>query len=451
MLFRSGREIAASYIAQEFRKTGLKPIIIEDSSYFQKIPVFKMSNGNVVIYHNNSRYHQGKSFIFASKTSFADSLLIPIKYWGDKQSTRNGIGDTTIHIFSKTIDEALQRINTISASTGAANFAISVPKGKPQRQINKQMGALHFYHYPTSPTENKSIEESILFKVNENENDIKVFLFPEQFVELLYGESTNNLNRQLKKTPNKTISSELILKTDYKFQIDSLLDENVIGYLEGTSLKDEVIVVCGHYDHVGKRGDEIFNGADDNASGTAGVLELARMCVQAQRNGFEFKRSIVFIAFAAEESGLKGSYYYVNNPVFPIENTVIVINMDMIGRPENFSKYPDHVYTWPVKGHKRQIRKSFRTIDKQIKGTHFYTTKKFPQNLMWYFGSDHYPFVQKGVPALVVSTEMHSDYHKPTDTAEKLNYENMANTIKGLFVLITELANNANDFPIRNK
>lgn len=446
-----GRKIAAKYIAQEFEEAGLKKISDNDEGYFQKIPVIKMSNGSVELSVNNVWNKQGYLFAYASKSPTSDSILLPIRYWGENLPLGQNLGDTIVHIFSKSINEGLSEVEKLSGLMGAKNFAISLPTKRAEREIFWQNNSLNSYHYPKSLIRSKSADESIYTKVNGMENEVEVFLFSEKFVEMLYGNNLKNLNRQLKRTPNKNVSAELLAKLNYKLQIDSLQDENVIGYLEGTTLKDEIIIVCGHYDHVGKRGNDIFNGADDNASGTAGVLELARMCAQAQYNGFEFKRSIVFIAFAAEESGLNGSYYYVNNPIFPLENKVIVINMDMIGRPENFSKYPDHVSAWPIKGNKRKVRKTIRTIDKQIKGTHFYTVKKFPQNLMWYFGSDHYPFVQKGVPALVVSTEMHSDYHKPTDTAEKLNYENMANIIKGLFALITELANNPDDFPIRNK
>jgi Zn-dependent M28 family amino/carboxypeptidase len=271
-----------------------------------------------------------------------------------------------------------------------------------------------------------------------------------------YGKTIKDLNKNSKKAFNKNQhsnlpSTEITYKTNFHVKIDTLFDKNVIGYIEGTDLKDEVLIICGHYDHVGRGPKGMNLGADDNASGTAGVMELARLCAQAQSNGFEFRRSVVFIAFAAEELGLNGSFFYVNNPIFPLDKTVMVINMDMIGRSDNKHENPGYVYTWPIGRHaiKRPTKKLLRSVDKQFENTHFYLKKKFPENLMWFAGSDHFPFYKKGVPALIVSTGTHDDYHKPTDTADKINYENMANVIKALFVLTTDIASSPEKYPLK--
>jgi hypothetical protein len=192
---------------------------------------------------------------------------------------------------------------------------------------------------------------------------------------------------------------------------------NVVGVIEGSDpvLKDEYIVIGAHYDHLGRGGEgslaerpgEIHHGADDNASGTAGVLELARV-FSAQRS--KLKRTLVFIAFSGEEEGLLGSNYYVNHPLTPLDKTVAMINMDMIGRMKDGKLSIGGVGTakeW------RQIIGSGETFALTL-------------NEDGYGPSDHSSFYMKQVPVLFFWTGNHSDYHKPSDTFDKINYDDEA-------------------------
>src|SRR5690606_17820118 len=123
----------------------------------------------------------------------------------------------------------------------------------------------------------------------------------------------------------------------------------VLGYIEGTDKKDEVIVVTAHYDHVGIEDGQIFNGANDDGSGTVAVVELAEAFAQAKKDGFGPRRSILFMLVTAEEKGLLGSEYYANNPIFPLENTVANINIDMIGRMDfDAEKTNDQNYIYVI-------------------------------------------------------------------------------------------------------
>lgn len=220
---------------------------------------------------------------------------------------------------------------------------------------------------------------------------------------------------------------------------------NVIGILDGRDklLKNEVIVIGAHYDHLGRGGQgslavnstEIHHGADDNASGSAAILELARQFAKEKKN----KRTIIFIAFSGEEDGLFGSKYYVNNPVFPLEKTVAMINLDMVGRLNDDKLTIGGVGTaseWKalVEGHNK--------IPGQPADGMLVTEEVLPsgqrrvvasQPVRWDrfqlqlnddgFGpSDHASFYGKQIPVLFFFTGTHLDYHKPTDTAEKINY-----------------------------
>jgi aminopeptidase YwaD len=219
---------------------------------------------------------------------------------------------------------------------------------------------------------------------------------------------------------------------------------NVVGILEGSDpeLKKEAIVIGAHYDHLGRGGEgslapregEIHHGADDNASGVAGVLELARIFAAERKN---LKRTLVFIAFSGEEEGLLGSNYYVNHPIWPLDKTVAMINMDMIGRMKDNKLIIGGVGTateW------RNMINAFQTMTTALTNSPggfatkipgFETLKPFSLTLNedGYGPSDHSSFYSKQIPVLFLFTGTHDDYHKPSDTADKINYEGEARVI----------------------
>lgn len=219
---------------------------------------------------------------------------------------------------------------------------------------------------------------------------------------------------------------------------------NVIGILEGTDavLKNEAIVIGAHYDHLGRGGmgslaansTEIHHGADDNASGTAALIELARQFAKAKNN----KRTMIFIAFGGEEEGLLGSRYYVNNPVFPIEKTVAMINMDMVGRLNGDKLNVGGIGTaseWKeLVTKKNEIipsvygdMKKISTTADSIPKTESVYRFNLQLNEDGFGPSDHSSFYGKQIPVLFFFTGTHLDYHKPTDTAEKINYQGLRN------------------------
>ena len=229
---------------------------------------------------------------------------------------------------------------------------------------------------------------------------------------------------------------------------------NVIGILEGTdpTLRNEAIVIGAHYDHLGKGGagslaansTEIHHGADDNASGVAGLLELARQFSAERKN----KRTLVFVAFGGEEEGLLGSKFYVNNPVFPLDKTVAMINMDMIGRLKDLkltiggigtaSEWKDlitHLNVKTIEGNvvesdniKSQQASTLNKGDEDIikvKENNIKLSFNLSLNEDGFGPSDHSSFYGKQIPVLFFFTGTHTDYHKPSDTAEKINYEGL--------------------------
>jgi len=215
-------------------------------------------------------------------------------------------------------------------------------------------------------------------------------------------------------------------------QRERVMDANVIGFLEGSDpqLKGEVVVVGAHYDHMGvsvtKDGQQvIFNGADDNASGTAGLLELAQYFAA---NRHRIKRSLLFIAFGAEERGLIGSHHFVENPTVPLERIVAMVNLDMIGRLRNDTLYLLGVESSPV----------WKELITEINAQFNFTLRDSPG----IFGaSDHFPFYNKGIPVLFFFTGMHENYHRPSDDWDTLNYEGMEKLLHMVAAIVERIAN----------
>jgi Zn-dependent M28 family amino/carboxypeptidase len=204
-----------------------------------------------------------------------------------------------------------------------------------------------------------------------------------------------------------------------------------------------LIVVTGHYDHLGMRGDDIFNGADDNGSGTSTVLDIAEAFAAARDQGQGPRRSILFMLVTGEEKGLLGSRYYVEHPVFPLEQTVANVNVDMIGRvDEAHADNPNYVY---VIGADRlstelhEINEAANARYTELELDYTFNAEDDPNQ--YYYRSDHYNFAERGIPAIFYFSGVHEDYHRPGDTADKIMYDKTATIGRLIFHTISELAN----------
>lgn len=221
---------------------------------------------------------------------------------------------------------------------------------------------------------------------------------------------------------------------------------NVIGVIEGNDKKDEFVFLTAHYDHLGNQAGIIYNGADDDGSGTVTVLQMAEAFAKAKKEGFGPRRSIVFMTVSGEEKGLWGSEYYSDNPVFPLEKTSVDLNTDMIGRTDTERKKADSTRYVYVVG-RNKISSDLTTIlDKVNKQTlDLVLDDKFdspddPNRI--FYRSDHYNFARKGVPVLFFYDGMlKSDYHKPTDDIEKIEWPLFEKRAQLIFYTAWEIAN----------
>ena len=228
---------------------------------------------------------------------------------------------------------------------------------------------------------------------------------------------------------------------------------NVIAYIEGDEHPDEYIIITAHLDHVGMENGEIYNGADDDGSGTVAILEIAEAFKQAANDGHGPNRSVVFLHVTAEEMGLIGSRYYTDeDPIVPLKNTVTNLNIDMIGRTDPQRPKRNREYIYIIGSDK--ISQELHDINHEVNKLYLNIDLDYVFNAdddpnRFYYRSDHYNFAKNGVPVIFYFSGTHEDYHQPTDTVEKIQYDLLELRTRLIFHTAWELANR--EARIKNK
>jgi len=219
--------------------------------------------------------------------------------------------------------------------------------------------------------------------------------------------------------------------------------QNVVAFIRGSEKPDEVIVISAHYDHIGIKDGNIYNGADDDGSGTVSLLEIAQAFHEALKNGNGPKRSILFLHVTGEEIGLYGSKYYTENPLFPLENTVCDLNVDMIGRIDpSKEENPNYIYLIGSDKLSQELHDLSEEVNKNYINLEFdYTFNADNDPNRFYYRSDHYNFAKNNIPIIFYFNGVHADYHRHTDTPDKIEYELMAKRAQLIFHTAWEIAN----------
>jgi len=219
--------------------------------------------------------------------------------------------------------------------------------------------------------------------------------------------------------------------------------ENVLGYLEGTDKKEELVVLSAHYDHIGVIGGEVHNGADDDGSGTVTLLEMAQAFQKAKAEGHGPRRSILFLAVTGEEKGLLGSEYYTDHPVFPLASTVADLNTDMVGRTDkDHEGKGDYVYVIGSDKLSSELHEIVLNANAQyIKMDLDFRFNDPEDPNRFYYRSDHYNFAKHKVPVAFFFNGVHDDYHGAGDEVEKIEFPKMEKRARLVFYSAWEVAN----------
>ena len=226
--------------------------------------------------------------------------------------------------------------------------------------------------------------------------------------------------------------------------IDWVKTENVAAIIEGDTYPNQYIVLTAHLDHVGTENGEIFNGADDDGSGSMALLEIAEAFKLAELDGNRPKRSIVILHVSAEEKGLLGSKYYSENPLYPLDDTITNLNLDMIGRtdPTRNSDNDEYIYLIGTDRLSTMLHKTSEEVnDRTVNLELDYRFNAWDDPNRFYERSDHWHFAKNNIPVIFYFSGTHEDYHQPTDTAEKIRYDLLTKRTRLIFHTAWEIAN----------
>lgn len=416
----AGERKAAAYIENEFRRIGLQPG--NKGSYRQYFPVYQDSLLSATLEVNGKTFQLDRDFNVSVNNmpamfAFSEVVYLPSSISLDSLKNTD-IAGKMIVVHG---DRPAQARNEILRTKGAISI-ITISSNYPRKTPANRTGSMTMQ----------------LFKRAIGPQQIAI---SEQVATAILGE-----NFASKYKSNAPVVVPVNILTEIQKRTTTLQSSNVLGLLPGTDLKDEYVVITAHYDHEGHRGDSvIYYGADDDGSGTVSVIELAEAFAKAAKEGKGPRRSILFMTVSGEEKGLWGSAYYGANPVFPLEKTTVNLNIDMIGRSDTGRRGDTTNYIYVVGDDK--ISSDLKPINEAMnkKYTKLELDYKFndpnDRNRI-YFRSDHYNFARYGVPIIFYYDGMlGGDYHKPTDTPDKINYPLLAKRAQLIFYTAWEMAN----------
>jgi len=299
-------------------------------------------------------------------------------------------------------------------------------------------------------TINNSKKSSLYFPHQATGKPVNYALLSHSFAKNILGDNFDALLKQVKDGQPFTAGSLIEKKIKVQFKYSkfrtTVYASNVLGIIEGTDKKDEYVFLTGHYDHLGDHNGKIYYGADDDGSGTCGVIEMAKAFAKAKADGHGPRRTIVFMTVSGEEKGLWGSEYYSDHPIYPLDKTSADLNTDMVGRVDTERKLGDTLNYVYVIGHDK-LSSDLPIINEGVnnKNTQLTLDYKFDDpndQERIYYRSDHYNFARKGVPILFFYDGMlKADYHQPTDTVDKINFELYEKRVRMIFYTAWEIAN----------
>ncbi len=410
-----GQKMAAKYIADEFEQLGLEAPV--DGSYFQSFDLLELSTAKSYMRRGEDRKEGSEDFIYYSNSETMGEEYIKV-ILADGDELGKAAYKNKYVAFQVSRYGGLQSKIDEARKAGAKGVVVLL-------ESDDEFGSMkNRFTLPGRMTlglqrDNAGSKLIIVDKT------MAQWLFEKPYDELEVGDE-----------------STVVFNADY---LDKPIGtENVLGFLRGSEKPEEVIVITAHYDHVGMNEGEIYNGADDDGSGTSAVLELAEAFVNAANRQDGPKRSILFMTVTGEEKGLFGSRYYTDiSPVFPLENTVANLNIDMVGRVDDkHSENPEYIYLIGSD----KLSQDLHDLSEQVNDTYTkleldYTYNDENDPNRFYYRSDHYNFAKNNIPIIFYFNGTHTDYHQPTDTVDKINFEKMTKITQLIFFTAWEIAN----------
>jgi hypothetical protein len=454
---KEGQKKAAAFIENYFQQLGLKhpPSL---NGYQQIFPMYVDSLLTSSLTLNNEKLEWGKDYLMPANANengkFAATEIVFVGY-GITSKNYDDYADLNVKGKVVVFVNGEPKKDSIYLVSGNKQYTAEWSRGTTQKLINAfkhgAKGAL-FVNQSMEIFAPKFAEESKksrLYLPNPEKMVNGITLTQEWARKLLGNETFSAIKEkalhQEPFTKKDKLSVKAKLEAEYSEEKETSYSSNVLAMLEGTDKKDEYVFITAHYDHLGIINGEVRPGADDDGSGTTGVMEIAKAFARAAEAGYKPRRTIVFMTVSGEEKGLWGSEYYSNHPVFPLAKTSIDLNIDMIGRIDDKRSYGDSTnYIYVIGDDKlssdlRPITDSVNNLYSHMELDRKYNDPNDPNR--FYYRSDHYNFASKGVPVIFFFNGTHKDYHRKTDTPDKINYDLQAKRAKLVFFLAWDAAN----------
>ncbi len=413
---KRGQKMAADYIKKHFQEIGLSAPV--DGSYYQQFNLYQTKRGEAEL-------------IFSKDTL---KNLNGMVYWSNHPIKRTKVD---LVFINEANNEDLSEINVEN------QFVVFKAKGQFTPVLNKleEAGARGAVVLAEDSSKMNMVNrygqyyvtQGAISRTQPEEGGMVSIVTYKETADKMFGKPLSDLK----------IGDKVQAEIYGEIKVEVIETENVLGFLEGGEMKDEIIVLTAHYDHEGVKGEEIYNGADDDASGTTAVLEIAEAFALAKKDGYTPKRSILFMPVTGEEKGLLGSAYYADNPVFPLENTITNLNIDMIGRVDSAHK-EDREFVYLIGSDRistelHEISENMNAHYTKLDLDYTYNAEDHPDRI--YYRSDHWNFAKNGVPIIFYFNGTHDDYHRPTDTVEKIEFDLLKKRTDLVFYTAWELAN----------
>jgi hypothetical protein len=436
---KRGQKMAAAFVRANFEEMGLTGPV--DGGYFQPVELYTSIPGEIYVKAGSNRYNNFETVAYYGTAETAGEVSLPVVFAGKGRK--------------EDFDQVNVEGKAVVIQTGAEENFMGVIGAARERKAKMVM-----LYYPAADDFKSMLDQFKGYLAGgmlstkrpdpKNAQSAGVFFMSPEVTAKIFNTTLEKLSKAANEDPAKGALKKVKPSTvTYKTSMDVKVvkSENVLGFLEGTDKKDEIVVITAHYDHIGKlkggEGDLINNGADDDGSGTVSVLEIAQSFVQAKKDGKGPRRSILFMTVTGEEKGLLGSDYYTQHPTFPLDKTVVNLNIDMVGRrdPQHKDSAP-YVYVIGSDKLSAELHQLSETTNKTYTNLIFdytYNDQNHPER--YYYRSDHWNFAKNNIPIIFYFDGAHEDYHKPSDEVDKIEFDLLAKRAQCIFYTAWEIAN----------
>ncbi|MEZ4739116.1 MAG: M28 family peptidase [Flavobacteriales bacterium] len=417
-----GQKMAAAYLKEQFQAAGIPPVPAPDPSvitegYFQAYGLIEERGGSITMAVSGDTLKLKSGLLYFGENLRSDRTLDQLQWLGrgEEKAIRKARSKTVLlqedgalgaNELMPWLGAQVQALKT----KGVEVILVATPRmAQLVEAVGGHVGGSRMRLADNEKKQSTSTASTQLILIDETLMDKLLTAVP-------YAKLTA-------KKAGKMVPVNAVLT--YRSGKKDLVAENVLAYIEGTDKKDEIVVLTAHYDHIGVEDGVVYNGADDDGTGTVAMIEIAEAFALAKAAGHGPRRSVLVMPVSGEEKGLLGSRYYSDHPVFPLANTVADLNIDMIGRTDS-AHIGSEPYVYVI-GSDRLSSELHAVNEAANAGgprlTLDYTFNAPDDPNRFYYRSDHYNFARKGVPSIFYFSGVHEDYHQPGDDVEKIQFD----------------------------